>query len=100
MLLHEINACSTLTFQDAENRLNYLESKLDSWEEKEVKPYIIQIGENDENMVEMELTEPELEKFIEFARKIAQQSNNEVLCAVSDKDNIEYFSNALEWMLS
>lgn len=60
--------------------------------------YIIQIGENDENMVDMELTQNELEKFIEFAKKLASQSNNEILCAVSNKyDDYEHFSNVFEW---
>lgn len=59
--------------------------------------YTIQIGENDENMVEMDLTEAELQKIVELCRKIAMQSNNEVLCAVFDEDDAEYFSNVSEW---
>lgn len=62
-----------------------------------VMTYTIQIGENDENMVEMDLTEAELQKIVELCRKIAMQSNNEVLCAVFDEDDVEYFSNVSEW---
>ena len=60
--------------------------------------YIIQIGEDDANMVEMKLTPDELEKFIEFAEKMAKQTNNKVLCAVSNRyDDTEHFSNVFEW---
>ena len=60
--------------------------------------YIIQIGENDENMVEMELTPDELEKFVEFAEKMSKQTNNKVLCAVSNRyDDTEHYTNVFEW---
>ena len=60
--------------------------------------YVIQIGENDENMVEMELTPNELEKFVEFAEKLAKQTNNKVLCAVSNRyDDTEHYTNVFEW---
>lgn len=94
MLLHEINSCSTRTFQDAENRLNYLEG-LNAGNVARV--CIVQIGESDENMVEMELTEAELYKVVELCQKIAMQTDNETLCAVLDKNDVEYFSNDCEW---
>ena len=60
--------------------------------------YVIQIGENDENMVEIELTPNELEKFVEFAEKLAKQTNNKVLCAVSNRyDDTEHYTNVFEW---
>lgn len=63
-----------------------------------MEKYIIQIGEDDENMVEMKLTQEELEKFIVFAKKMAEQTNNTVLCAVSNRyDDTEHFTNVFEW---
>ena len=60
--------------------------------------YIIQIGEPDENMVEMKLTPNELEKFVEFAEKLARQTNNKILCAVSNRyDDTEHYTNVFEW---
>lgn len=60
--------------------------------------YVIQIGENDENMVEIELTPNELEKFVEFAEKLANQTKNKVLCAVSNRyDDTEHYTNVFEW---
>lgn len=60
--------------------------------------YIIQIGEDDNNMIEMKLTSTELEKFVEFAEKMARQTNNKVLCAVSNRyDDTEHFTNVFKW---